>query len=113
MSDCKACELVSAGLARPAKCYNCLEAQVAELRDENKDLRAACEQKQEIINGSETIRKEQDKELQALREALTPSVETKARYWGGDDLPMMNWGDIKLLMQTIRERAGVELLEGE
>ena len=54
---------------------------------------------------------ELEAELQALREALTPSAETKARYWGSDDLPMMNWGDIKLLMQTIRERAGAKLQE--
>ena len=43
---------------------------IEELNEENTDLRSACEQKQEIINGSETIRKEQGKELQALEKAL-------------------------------------------
>ena len=55
---------------------------------------------------------ELEAQLAAVTEALTPSAETKARYWGGDDLPMMNWNDIKLLMKIIRERASLSQ-EGE
>ena len=33
MNECNECRLVSLGLDRQAKCYVCLEAQVAELRE--------------------------------------------------------------------------------
>lgn len=40
-----------------------------------------------------------------LREAMTPSTETKIAYWGSDELPVMDWGHIKMLMQAMLNRA--------
>ena len=50
---------------------------------------------------------------QRLREALTPSGETKAAYWGSDELPVMNWTDIKTIMRLIVERAALEASDGD
>ena len=42
--------------------------------------------------------------IEALEEALTPSAETKAAYWGEAGLTN-DWTLIKAVMKAIRERA--------
>ena len=44
-------------------------------------------------------------ELCDSKDALTPSAETKKAYWGSDELPVMVWSDIKIMMRLIREYA--------
>ena len=45
-------------------------------------------------------------ENKALREALTPSTETKRAYWGSDDVDIpSSWHEIKAVMRHVRERA--------
>jgi hypothetical protein len=46
--------------------------------------------------------------MELVREALTPSGFTKSAYWGSDELPVMDWNNIKTIMRLIRERSGVE-----
>jgi hypothetical protein len=44
-------------------------------------------------------------ENQRLREALTPSTDTKLAYWGSDEVEGSSWQAMKTLMQAIRKRA--------
>ena len=46
----------------------------------------------------------QQARIEALEEALTPSAETKAAYWGEAGLTN-DWTLIKAVMKAIRERA--------
>lgn len=48
-----------------------------------------------------------ESELAALREALIPSPETKAAYWGSDEIECTDWTLIKDIMRLIRERAAL------
>ena len=48
-----------------------------------------------------------ERENQRLREALTPSADTKAAYWGSDELECTDWTLIKNIMRLICKRAAL------
>lgn len=57
------------------------------------------------IAGLEDTCLSMEAENQRLREALTPSEETKRAYWGSDEVEGSSWQAMKTLMQAIRQRA--------